>query len=199
MGVAVPGLAWFTCTPIGAMAATSSPQMGTNYPTDVEEIWQTAIHDYEAATGASLNSLAKARTLEDVLGEIKDMESKFEFKRHDGSRIDRFRTLVKKSLQPIEKLSEIAAQAGSDSFPPGMAIFTAVRLLIATTNSVSADYDKIEEFFDELYRYLTRLKVLETYVPPIPELRHTIAGILTSILILCGISAKYVRKGRITD
>ncbi|KAI9040298.1 uncharacterized protein KD926_008388 [Aspergillus affinis] len=162
------------------MTATSSPQPDTNRTTDVEEIWQTAICDYEAATGTSLDSLVRARTLEDVLREIKDKESKFEFKRHHGSKIDKFRTLVKKSLQPIEKLSEIAVHAGT-----------------GTANSVSADYDKIAEFFEELDRYLKRLKILETYIPPIPELRHTIAGILTSVLVLCGISAKYIRKNRI--
>ena len=95
------------------MTATSSPQPGTNRTTDVEEIWQTAILDYEEATGTSLDSLVRARTLEDVLREIKDKESKFELKRHDSSKIDKFRTLVKKSLQPIEKLSEIAAHAGT--------------------------------------------------------------------------------------
>lgn len=108
------------------MTATSNPQMGTRYPTDVEEIWQTAIHDYEAATGTSLDSSTQARTLEDVLGEIKDRESKFEFKRHNSSKIDRFRTVVKKSLQPIEKLSEIAAQAISGVSGSGVSILTSV-------------------------------------------------------------------------
>lgn len=71
--------------------------------------------------------------------------------------------------------------------------------ILQTANSVSADYDKIAEFFEELDRYLKRLKILETYVPPIPELRHTIAGILTSVLVLCGIFAKYIRKNRIGE
>ena len=64
-------------------------------------------------------------------------------------------------------------------------------------NSVSADYDKIAGFFEDLNSYLNRLKILEHKVPPIPELRLALTEVLTSVLVLCGICAKYVKMKRI--
>ena len=53
------------------------------------------------------------------------------------------------------------------------------------------------EFFEELDFYFRRLKVLETHVPAIPELRHTLAEVLMSVLDLCGICVRYIKKKRI--
>lgn len=61
---------------------------------------------------------------------------------------------------------------------------------------MSADYDKIAGFFEELDLYLNRLKILEKWVPPVPELEVALAQVLTSVLVLCGICAKYVKMKR---
>jgi len=61
---------------------------------------------------------------------------------------------------------------------------------------VSADYDKIAGFFEDLDLYLSRLKILEKWVPPVPELKVALAQVLTSVLVLCGICAKYVLMKR---
>lgn len=66
--------------------------------------------------------------------------------------------------------------------------------------SVSADYDKIIEFFEDLDSYLSRLKVLEVDamdMPTIPELKSVLIEVLISVLDLCGISAKYIKMKRI--
>lgn len=42
-----------------------------------------------------------------------------------------------------------------------------------------------------------RLKILEGLVPPVPELKVALIEVLTSILILCAISAKYIKMKRI--
>ena len=62
---------------------------------------------------------------------------------------------------------------------------------------MSADYDKIAGFFEDLDLYLNRLKILEKWVPPIPELEVALAQVLTSVLVLCGICAKYVKMKRL--
>lgn len=61
---------------------------------------------------------------------------------------------------------------------------------------MSADYDKIAGFFEDLDLYLSRLKILEKWVPPVPELNVALAQVLTSVLVLCGICAKYVLMKR---
>lgn len=62
---------------------------------------------------------------------------------------------------------------------------------------MSADYDKIAGFFEDLDLYLNRLKILEKWVPPVPELEVALVKVLTSVLVLCGICAKYVMMKRI--
>ena len=64
-------------------------------------------------------------------------------------------------------------------------------------NSVSADYDKIAGLFEDLDLYLNRLKILEKWVPPVPELEVALTEVLTSVLVLCGICAKYIKMKRL--
>jgi hypothetical protein len=59
---------------------------------------------------------------------------------------------------------------------------------------VTADYDKIVELFEDLELYLNRLKILEKWVPP--ELEVALTEVLTSVLVLCGICAKYIKIRR---
>lgn len=66
-----------------------------------------------------------------------------------------------------------------------------------TANNVSADYDKIVEVFVDLDLYLNRLKILEKHVRTIPELDVALAQVLASVLVLCGICAKYVKMKRL--
>lgn len=62
---------------------------------------------------------------------------------------------------------------------------------------MSADYDKIVEVFVDLDLYLNRLKILEKQVRTIPELDVALAQVLASVLVLCGICAKYVKMKRL--
>ena len=48
-----------------------------------------------------------------------------------------------------------------------------------------------------LILYLSRLKILEGWVPHVPELEAALTEVLKSVLILCGICAKYIKKNRI--
>lgn len=87
--------------------------MGTETTADVKKLWETAIRRYEEVSGKTLESRPEAKTLDDVLSEIQTRKSRFESRRDSDSKIDRLRDLVKKCLQPVEKLSEIVAQACS--------------------------------------------------------------------------------------
>lgn len=82
--------------------------------TDVGEIWKTAIDQYEDITKLDIHSLQVANNVEDILSEIQKSDEAIKSMRHDGSKSDRFRTLVSRSLKPIETVSEIVAQAGSN-------------------------------------------------------------------------------------
>lgn len=66
-------------------------------------------------------------------------------------------------------------------------------------NSVSADYDKITGLFKDLALYLSQLKILQNWVPPVSELKVAIIEALASVLVLCAISAKYIKMKRIGE
>lgn len=79
--------------------------------TDVGRIWQAALDEYETLTGIRIQAFDGANNIEGVLSEITKDEDKFKHRRHDGSKLDKFRTLVAQSLGPIEKLGSIANNA----------------------------------------------------------------------------------------
>ena len=62
---------------------------------------------------------------------------------------------------------------------------------------MSADYDQIIEFFEDLDLYLNRLKILENTVRRVLVLEVALVQVLTSVLELCGICVKYVKMKRI--
>lgn len=68
---------------------------------------------------------------------------------------------------------------------------------LKTANAVSADYDRVAAVFEDIKSYLHRLKALEHRVPAVPELELVITEVLTSIMVLCGISTKYIRTKRV--
>ena len=86
---------------------------GGDTTTDVDEIWKAAIERYEEVAGVKFTSLASAHSVDDILNEIHEREARFKSRRHDGSRVDRFRTLVRKSLAPVDRIGEVAAQGAS--------------------------------------------------------------------------------------
>ncbi|KAL8367153.1 hypothetical protein RB599_010243 [Gaeumannomyces hyphopodioides] len=164
---------------------------------DTSKIWKAAIDQYEKIAGVRIATLNGVNTIEDILKEVRTSEKTFLRRRHNGSRSDRFRTLLSQSLDSIQRLLEVAAQASKGAFPPSEAIFAAIKYLIATANTVSSDYDKVSSLFEDLQSYLVRLKVLEGKVPPFPELVAIVTEILASVLVVLGVFTEYIQTKRI--
>ena len=61
---------------------------------------------------------------------------------------------------------------------------------------MSADYDKVEGFFQDMRSYLCRLKILENPGIVVPELKLAMTEVFTSILSLCAICTKYIKAKR---
>ena len=97
------------------MAAAGLPVVPTANPTtDIGAIWKVAIARHEEITMVKIQSLSEAKNVEDILNDIRERETKFKGFRHDGSKLDKFRTLVSKSLYPIEKVGNVIALAASN-------------------------------------------------------------------------------------
>ncbi|EWG49990.1 hypothetical protein FVEG_09329 [Fusarium verticillioides 7600] len=175
---------------------SSRPSQNDPEVSDISLLWQGAIDRYKAITGKEVD-LERATNVQQVLGALEDKEEKFKWRRHDGSQIDKFRTLVKEALAPIQLIGDIVVNATKTVYPATEAIFAAMRYLISVSKSVSADYDKLENFFEDLRSYLTRLSVLEHKIPAIAELRAALTEVLASTLVLCAICTRYLKTKRI--
>jgi len=80
---------------------------------DVGAIWRVAMDRYEELTMVKIESLAGASNVDEILSDIHERGTKFKGYRHDGSKLDKFRTLVSKSLNPIDKVGNMVALAAS--------------------------------------------------------------------------------------
>jgi hypothetical protein len=79
--------------------------------TDIGAMWKAAIDRYETITGAKIESSSGAKDINQILDNIQNRQARFERHRHDGSKLEKFRTLVRNSLVPIQMLGDIVAQA----------------------------------------------------------------------------------------
>ncbi|KAK5309727.1 hypothetical protein LTR70_010039 [Exophiala xenobiotica] len=156
--------------------ATKSSGTGAVVVTDVSDLWKAAIEEFEKTTKTKFDSIPRVNNVDDILKEVKARASSFQKVRHDEYELDKFRSLLARSLTPVEQLSKVVSSA-----------------VVLTANNVSADYDTIAGFFEDLDLYLKRLKIPENRVPSIPELVEAITGVLTSVLVLCGICAKQIK------
>jgi ankyrin repeat domain-containing protein 50 len=97
------------------MATVGLPVHSTSVDatTDVGAIWNEAINRYEDITKVKIESMTPASNVDAVMSEIRKRETTFQGYRHDGTKLDRFRTLVSKSLRPIEQVGSIVASAAS--------------------------------------------------------------------------------------
>lgn len=77
----------------------------------ISALWTAALARYETKTGVRLDSVREARSLEEVVSHIQENQARFEKRRHSGSKFDRFRDLVKRSLEPIEPLGRVVSHA----------------------------------------------------------------------------------------
>ncbi|KAF9768691.1 hypothetical protein IL306_013959 [Fusarium sp. DS 682] len=182
--------------PIETTELTLRPNQNDTEVTDVGLLWQNAIDRYKEITDKD-GEIERVANVQQVLDTIEDREEKFKWRRHDGSKIDKFRTLVNQALAPLQLIGELVVQATKTLYPPTEVIFAAIKYLISVSKSVSADYDKLENFFEDLRSYLTRLSVLEHNIPAIPELKAVLTEVLTSILVLCAICTKYLKTKRV--
>lgn len=78
---------------------------------DIGDLWKKAVDEFERTTNTKLDKLSPASNVEEILSIVQSQESRFNTFRHDKSRLDKFRSLVKRSLYPVEQMSKIISSA----------------------------------------------------------------------------------------
>lgn len=85
------------------MASNNFPAESTAID-DIEALWKQAVDKFQQRTHTRMTDLATVSTLDELLAVVQSKEKQFKHYRHDGTRLDKFRTFLGKSLKPVEQL-----------------------------------------------------------------------------------------------
>ncbi|KAF7563389.1 hypothetical protein G7046_g719 [Stylonectria norvegica] len=181
------------------MVAEPDPKAGLpkdlkNDNRDVADLWKEALKSYKGIVGFDLE-----RKFENVDAMIiqgtKEMNSFHKF-RHNEKKVDKLRSLFATNLDYIEKGAQQLISAAVPAFPPAAAIGTAITYLLSACRQVSADYDIVVAFFEDMNSFLQRIVILETRVPKYKAYQNCLMDVFTSFLNMCGFAHKYIELGR---
>ncbi|KAF4992395.1 hypothetical protein FGRMN_7207 [Fusarium graminum] len=161
---------------------------------DVVDLWKEALKSYQSIVGFGLDR--KFDSSQSMLDFGTDQMNNFHKFRHDKGKVDRLRSLFTANLDLIEQGSNQMIAAAAPAFPPAAAIGTALTYLLQACRSVSADYDTIIVFFEDMNSFLTRIAILETRLPQQKAYQNCLMEVFTSFLTLCGFAHKYIELGR---
>ncbi|GAQ09896.1 heterokaryon incompatibility protein s [Aspergillus lentulus] len=175
-------------------------QVDAAQASDIAQLWQRAVEDYEKRTKKSLH-LAQFSNIDQIMKGTEGLLNEFKDFRHDRSKTDNVRTALKNNLWLIQKVVntvEVIGNAAS-AFPPAMPaslIFTAFGQVMQSFASVSADYDKIMGFFDFTHRFFDRLSMIEDKTPQQAPFQRCIARVFSGMLTICSVAQEYAEKKR---
>ncbi|KAK2778817.1 hypothetical protein CKAH01_11591 [Colletotrichum kahawae] len=161
---------------------------------DVKDLWQEALKGYQGIVGFSLER--KFDNLQSMLDFGTEQMNRFHKFRHDKGKVDRLRTLLASNLDYVEKGANQIIEAASPAFPPAAAIGTALTYILQACRSVSADYDIVIVFFEDMNSFLQRISILESRLPQKKAYQNCLMDVFTSLLNMCGFAHKYIELGR---
>ncbi|KAB8227377.1 prion-inhibition and propagation-domain-containing protein [Aspergillus alliaceus] len=175
-------------------------EIDTGQASDIAQLWQRAVEDYEKRTKKSLH-LAQFSNIDQVMKGTEGLSNEFKDFRHDRSKTDNVRTALKNNLWLIQKVVNTVETVGSaaSAFPPAMPaslIFTAFGQVMQSFATVSADYDKIMGFFDFTHRFFDRLSMIEEKSPQQRPFQRCVARVFSGMLTICSVAQEYAEKKR---
>ena len=101
-----------------------------------------------------------------------------------------------KNIEFIDSGSQKLLSAASASFPPAVVISTAMTFVLTGCKSLSADYDAIANFFEDMNNFFERVSIIGTRVPEKTAYQNALIDVFISMLRLCAVARKFVMKGR---
>ncbi|KAF2215757.1 hypothetical protein CERZMDRAFT_35005, partial [Cercospora zeae-maydis SCOH1-5] len=162
---------------------------------DVADLWSDALRAYKGIVGTDLQPKF-ANVDEMVSFGTKEMNAFHSF-RHNQKKVDKLRSLFMANIGYIESGAQQLVAAATPAFPPAAAIGTALTYMLSACKQVSADYDVVNAFFEDMNAFLQRITILESRLPAYPAYRNCLMDVFTSILKMCGFATKYIELGRL--
>ncbi|KAF5602224.1 hypothetical protein FPCIR_2009 [Fusarium pseudocircinatum] len=160
----------------------------------IARLWQEALKGYKGVVGRDLTK-GSANTQAMIDQATNDMK-KFHKFRHDEKKVDKLRTILIENFQYIEAGTQQITAAASSSFPPAAAIGVALTYFMTACRQVSADYDTVTVFFEDMKSFLQRITILEARLPKSKHYRVCLLDVFASFLVMCGFAQKFVELGR---
>ncbi|KAI9682769.1 MAG: hypothetical protein M1822_006259 [Bathelium mastoideum] len=161
---------------------------------DIAEMWNDALKSYRGILGVQLErQFADTRQMIDFGTEQMNNFHKF---RHNEKKVDKLRSLFAANLGYIQAGANQLVAAATPAFPPAAAIGTALTYMLKACKQVSADYDVVTSFFEDMNSFLQRITILETRLPKYQAYRNCLMDVFTSLLKMCGYATKYIELGR---
>ncbi|KAI9809387.1 MAG: hypothetical protein M1826_003922, partial [Phylliscum demangeonii] len=162
---------------------------------EISRMWEEAVSQYNETTGVNLRDadFRKPESADDLLNLLDLRHSSFsKFRRRRGKMFE----VLKVALKPVQLLGKLAVPGASMAFPPTPMIFGAVNYLIDVAKDVSGDYDTIIKLFAAVKDFTCRLRVHQQQKIP-PELQKIVTEILITLMDICAISTKSIKRGRV--
>lgn len=161
---------------------------------DVADLWKAALNSYKGIVGFDLEKTFN--NTEDMINQgVKDMNAFHKF-RHDEKKVDKLRSLFAANIGFIEQGSQQLIAAATPAFPPAAAIGTAITYMLKACRQVSADYDIVVVFFQDMNSFLQRIVILETRMPKYKAYQNCLMDVFTSFLCMTAFAHKYIKQGR---
>ncbi|KAH7108778.1 hypothetical protein EDB81DRAFT_430992 [Dactylonectria macrodidyma] len=161
---------------------------------DVADLWCDALEAYHGITGIQLER--KFDNADAMIGFGVNEMKNFHKYRHNEKKVDKLRSLFAANIDFIESGAQQLIGAATPSFPPAAAIGTAVTYMLSACRQVSADYDIVVVFFEDMNSFLQRTVILETRMPKYKAYHNCLMDVFTAFLIMCGFAHKYIELGR---
>ncbi|KAI5461781.1 hypothetical protein BGZ63DRAFT_386632 [Mariannaea sp. PMI_226] len=161
---------------------------------DVADLWKDALKAYKGIVGFDLEK--KFENVDAMISQgTKEMNNFHKF-RHNEKKVDKLRSLFAANLDYLEQGTQQLLAAATPAFPPAAAIGTAVTYMLTACRQVSADYDVVVVFFEDMNSFLQRITILETRLPKYKAYENCLMDVFTSFLTMCGYAHKYIELGR---
>lgn len=161
---------------------------------DVSDLWRDALKKYKGIVGFDLE-----RKFDNVDAMVKfgtNEMNNFHKYRHNEKKVDKLRSLFAANIDYLEQGAQQLVSAATPAFPPAAAIGTAVTYMLTACRQVSADYDIVVVFFEDMNAFLQRIVILETRMPKYKGFQNCLMDVFTSFLTMCGFAHKYIELGR---
>ena len=168
-------------------------------PPQLEQMWLQAIEDFHELTAKDLKKKStQPATFESVMRQIENTLIEDDTKKTGRDAKNKLKDATLDTIQCIQLLGGIAAQAASATFPGSGLCFNALSFLPDAPIKIASLYAKLTELFHTVRIFLKQFKIvkrIEKSSDIDPALSETVNQLLICFVRICAFSIKLLHGG----